>query len=183
MYDYLCEPDWPDEPDVDLMEICKQANLVHPEQDAAVYRLAFAMFQTICICHKECAVHRIFEGHTSNDYPVVPSLISFLRLNTDSEFFGSLTNDAVAMELFQGSSLLGVADSLEAREVFGRMSVVDIQQCLQDVVRLGSYLLPTGFQQADCAARNILIDFDSESGCRTMSMIDLESLHPIQGDI
>ena len=45
-------------------------------------------------------------------------MVSFLKMDTKSELLGSLVTDAVAMELFKGASLLDVAESIEAGEVF-----------------------------------------------------------------
>lgn len=86
------------------------------------------------------------------------------------------------MELFEGATLLDLRHDIDASKIFGRMTKDELQSCLQDIVHLGSCLLPLGLQQTDTAARNIFVRFNSTSGYLGMSWIDIESMQPVQGD-
>lgn len=66
----------------DLMAICKEARLIHDNQDSIVYRRAFGVFWTNCTRHKEFAMHLLFKDAIKQQCNLVPSMISFLKLNT-----------------------------------------------------------------------------------------------------
>lgn len=163
-----------------LTKRCIDEGLYHPKQKVQVYRLALAMYCITCARHKEIAVQLFLKQHVTSG--ILPTMISELKLDTDSDFLGSLVSDAVAMEMFEGITLLDAADSIEAKAVFAQWSNHDLQRGLQDVVHLGSCLLPLGVQQFDCYAQNIFLRFNAESGYITTSWIDTESLKPVQGN-
>lgn len=159
---------------------CEAEGLFHREQRSPVYRLALAMLCITLARHKEFAVQMYLKKHVTSG--VLPGMISELKLSTNSCFLGSLVSDAVAMEMFEGITLLDAADNIEAKALFSQWSNHDLQKGLQDVVHLGSCLLPLGLQQFDCYPQNIFLRFNAELGYIATSWIDVESLKPVQGN-